>query len=200
TNRYTVLTPLGGAGRLRFNISVDSIPGEQVVDAPAPLPINVWTHVAVVMNGTSAVLYTNGVPAATNLYFGKSQWPADPYFSGELSSVRVFSHPLTAGEIVGPQITLTQPAQGSIYHAGDTVDFAGSANDFYDAPIAATGLTWQVNFINAGVTNIVMGPLSGVASGSFNIPANGAAATNGFYQILLSAVDTAGRRATSRIW
>ncbi|HXS69247.1 MAG TPA: LamG-like jellyroll fold domain-containing protein, partial [Candidatus Polarisedimenticolia bacterium] len=211
TNRYTVLTPLGGAGRLRFNISVDSIPGEQVVDAPASFPINVWTHVAVVVNGTSAVLYTNGAPVATNLfanllpsdlnatniYFGKSQWPADPYFSGELSSVRIFSRPLTAGEIVGPQITLSQPAQGSTYHAGDTVDFSGSANDFYDASIAATGLTWQVNFINAGVTNIVLGPLSGVASGSFNIPANGAAATNGFYQILLSAVDTAGRRATS---
>src|SRR6185312_8163182 len=151
TNRYTVLTPLGGAGRLRFNISVDSIPGEQVVDAPASFPINVWTHVAVVMNGTSVVLYTNGAPVATNLfanllpadlnatniYFGKSQWPADPYFSGRLSSVRIFSRPLAPGEIVAPQVTVSQPAQGSVYHAGDTVSFAGGANDFYDASIAA---------------------------------------------------------------
>lgn len=211
TNRYTVLTPLGGSGRLRFNISVDSIPGEQVLDAPAAFPMNVWIHVAVVMNGTSVVLYTNGVPVATNLfanlfpsdlnatniYFGKSQWPADPYFNGRLSSVRIFSRPLAASEIVGPQIHLSQPAQGSTYHAGDTVSFAGSANDFYDASIAVTGLTWKVCFINAGVTNIVLGPLNGVSNGSFNIPATGTAATNGFYQILLSAVDTAGRTATN---
>src|SRR6185437_11291236 len=158
-----------------------------------------------------AVLYTNGAPVATNLfanllpadlnatniYFGKSQWPADPYFSGRLSSVRIFSRPLAPGEIVAPQVTVSQPAQGSVYHAGDTVTFAGSANDFYDAPIAANGLTWTVKFINAGVTNLILGPLNGVGAGSFNIPATGAGATNGFYQVQLSAVDTVGRAATN---
>jgi arabinan endo-1,5-alpha-L-arabinosidase len=213
TNRYTVLTPLASSGTLRFNISVDSIPGEQVVDAPAALPANVWTHVAVVMNGTTVVLFTNGAPVATNLfanllpanlnatniYFGRSQWPADPYFSGRLSSVRIFSRPLAAGEIIGPQIALAQPAQGAVYHPGDTVAFAGSANDFHDAPISPAGLTWTVAFINAGTTNVVLGPLSGVAGGTFNIPGSGAAATNGSYQILLTAVDSAGRAATNAI-
>ena len=60
--------PLAVNGKLRYNISLDSVPGEQVADAPAPLPVNVWTHVAVVMNGTSAVVYTNGMPVATNLF------------------------------------------------------------------------------------------------------------------------------------
>ena len=185
TNRYTMLTPLASSGKLRFNISIDSIPGEQIVDAPATFPVNVWTHVAVVMNGTSVVLYTNGTPVATNLfanllptdlnatnfYFGKSQWPADPYFSGELSSVRIFSRPLAANEVVAPQINLTQPAQGAVYQPGDTVSFAGTANDFYDSPIAATGLTWTVNYLNGGVTNTVLGPLNGESSGVFQIPA-----------------------------
>jgi len=213
TNRYTVLTPLASSGKLRFNISIDSIPGEQVVDAPAAFPANVWTHVAVVMNGTSVVLYTNGTPVATNLfanllptdlnatnlYFGKSQWPADPYFSGQLSSVRIFSSALSAGQIVAPQINLSQPAQGAVYQPGDTVSFAGSANDFYDASISAAGLTWTVNFIYAGVTNNVLGPTSGMTSGSFNIPTSGVSATNGFYQVILSAVDTAGRMATNAV-
>jgi hypothetical protein len=114
-----------------------------------------------------------------------------------LSSVRIFSRPLAAAEIVAPQITLAQPAQGSIYHAGDTVNFAGSANDFYDASIAAASLRWTISFINAGVTNIILGPFTGAANGSFNIPTTGAAATNGFYQVQLSAVDTAGRAATN---
>lgn len=211
TNRYTVLTPANANGKLRFNISINSIPGEQIADAPFVLPPSVWTHVAVVMNGSSVVLYTNGAPVvtnlfanllpsdlnATNLYLGKSEFAADPYFSGQLSSIRIFSRALAAGEITAPQITLSQPAQGSVYHAGDTVSFAGSANDFYDTSIAATGLTWRVTFINAGITNLVSAPPSGITNGSFNIPPAGAAATNGFYQIQLSAVDAAGRKATN---
>ena len=36
TNRYTVLTPYNSdTGTFRFNISIDSRPGEQIVDAPA---------------------------------------------------------------------------------------------------------------------------------------------------------------------
>jgi arabinan endo-1,5-alpha-L-arabinosidase len=213
TNRYTVLTPLASSGKLRFNISVDSIPGEQIVDAPSPFPSNVWTHVAVVINGTSVVLYTNGVPVATNLfanlvprnlnatnlYFGKSQWPPDPFFSGRMSSVRIFSRPLAPFEIVGPQISISQPGQGSIYHPGDTIAFAGAANDFYDAAITATGLTWTVNFVNAGATNTVFGPQTGITNGTFGIPSTGAAATNGFYQVWLSAVDNPGRAATNSV-
>jgi len=211
TNRYTILTPYNGdTGTFRFNISIDSRPGEQIVDAPAALPVNVWTHVAVVMNGAQVVLYTNGVPVGTNLfanllptdlnatnfYFGKSQWPADPLFNGELSSVRIFSAPLTSNQIVFPQITISQPAQGATYQPGATVNFAGNAYDFYDASIAGSGLTWTVTYINAGVTNVVYGPVHG-SSGSFGIPASGPQATNGFYQVQLSAVDLAGRAATN---
>jgi arabinan endo-1,5-alpha-L-arabinosidase len=213
TNHYTVLTPSASSGKLRFNISVNSVPGEQIADGLFPLPANVWTHVAVVMDGARVTLYTNGTPVATNLYanllpanlsatnnyFGKSQWPADPYFSGRLSSVRIFSRPLLANEIVAPQVSISQPAQGSIYRPGDTVAFAGAANDFYDASIAPTGLTWTVNFIAAGVTNGVFGPASGVTNGSFTIAADGASATNGFYQVLLAAMDGAGRAATNAV-
>jgi len=214
TNRYTILTPYNGAtGTLRFNISIDSIPGEQVVDAPAPLPTNVWTQVAVVLNGTEAVLYTNGVPVGTNLsanllptdlnatnyYLGKSQWPADPYFNGELSSVRIFSAPLSSNQIVSPQITISQPAQGTTCQPGATITFAGSAHDFYDATIAASGLTWTVNYIDAGATNVVYGPTSGLTSGSFTVQASGSQAANGFYQIQLSAVDILGRAATNSV-
>jgi hypothetical protein len=212
TNRYTILTPDNGdTGKFRFNISIDSIPGEQVVDAPAALPTNVWTQVAVVMNGTQVVLYTNGVPVSTNLfanllpadlsptnfYFGKSQWPADPYFNGELSSVRIFSVPLSSNQIVSPQITISQPGQGATYQPGATINFAGNARDFYDDAIAANALTWTVDYIGGGVTNIVYGPVRGLTTGSFSIPASGAQATNGFYQVQLSAADIVGRAATN---
>ncbi|HEV2319276.1 MAG TPA: LamG domain-containing protein, partial [Verrucomicrobiae bacterium] len=213
TNRYTVLTPYNSdTGTFRFNISIDSRPGEQIVDAPAALPVNVWTHVAVVLNGAEVVLYTNGVPVganlfanllptdlnATNFYFGKSQWPADPYFNGELSAVRIFSTPLTSNQIVSPQITISQPAQGATYQPGATINLAGSARDFYDVSIANNSLTWTVSYVDAGNTNVVYGPVHG-SSGSFAIPASGAQATNGFYQVQLSAADLAGRAATNTV-
>ena len=213
TNRYSVLTPEAADGNLRFNISIDSIPGEQVVEAPFTLPTGVWVQVAVVITGNNVVMFTNGVPVATNLfanlvpanleatniYFGKSQWPADPYFSGCLSSVRVFSTALAPNQITAPQITILQPALGSVYIPGSTISFAGSANDFYDNAIPATGLDWTVSFINAGSTNVVFGLGQGIASGTFGIPATGSGATNGFYQITLVAVDSAGRMATNSV-
>jgi hypothetical protein len=214
TNRYSILSPFNGdTGKLRFNISIDSRPGEQIVDAPAPLPTNVWTHVAVVLNGTQVVLYTNGVPVGTNLfanllptdlgainyYLGKSQWPGDPYFNGALSSVRIFSVPLSSNQIVAPQITISQPSQGATYQTSAAITLAGSAHDYYDASIPASGLTWTVNYVNGGVTNVAYGPASGLTGGSFVIPANGQQATNGFYQVQLSAVDSLGRAATNSV-
>ncbi|HEX7652279.1 MAG TPA: LamG domain-containing protein, partial [Verrucomicrobiae bacterium] len=213
TSRYTVLTPLSGTGTYRCNLSLNGIAGEQIVDAPAALAANVWTHVAVVMTGNNITLYSNGVPVATNafanllpadlnatnLYLGKSQFAADPYFSGQLSSLRLFSRALTASEIIGPQVTIARPATGSLYSPGNTIAFAGGANDFQDAPLAASGLTWSVAYVNGTATNIVQGPLTGVTNGTFTIPATGVTATNGYYQIILVAVDTLGRPATNTV-
>jgi hypothetical protein len=213
TNYYSVLTPEASSGDLRFNISLNSIPGEQIIDALGPLPVGVWTHVAVVMNGQSVILYTNGVPVgtnlyanlvpgnlnATNIYFGKSQWAADPYFSGELSDVRIFSYPLASNQITAPQITINQPASGMVYAPGATISYSGSANDFYDNAIAPGGLTWWVNYINAGVTNLVSGPSTGASNGTFNIPASGSGSTNGYYQFVLAATATNGTMATNSV-
>lgn len=213
TNRYTILTPSAANGKFRFNISLSSIPGEQIADAPSSLPVGVWTHVAMTTDGNSVILYTNGVPVATNAtddlvpanlnatnnYFGRSQWPADPYFNGELSSVRIFSSPLSPAAIVAPQITLAQPAQGAIYQPGDTISFNGSANDFYDVPISATGLAWTVQWIYNGQTNNLIIGRSGVTNGLFKIPTSGSSATNGTYQIQLVATDTYSRRSTNYV-
>lgn len=210
TTSYAMLTPSSGSGVLRFAITVNGGAGEQVIDAPGPLPIGVWTHVALTLDGTAGILYTNGIPIATNAnvgllaadvggtsnYFGKSHWP-DPYFNGRLSSVRMDSRALTPSEIVAPQIVIDRPAYGARYQPGAIISFSGSASDFYDAGIAATGLTWTVQYRNSTVTNPVYGPLSGLTNGAFVIPSTGGMTTNGLYRITLSARDTAGRSATN---
>ncbi len=158
----------------------------------------------------SVILYTNGVPVATNAnddlvpanlnatnnYFGKSQWP-DPYFNGQLSSVRIFSSALSAAQIVAPQITIASPAQGGIFHPGETVNFSGGASDFYDAAIPPANLTWTVQWRYKNLTSTVITALTGVTNGSFTIPAGGAIATNGYYRITLTAMDSASRRSSN---
>ncbi|MEI6075951.1 MAG: LamG-like jellyroll fold domain-containing protein [Verrucomicrobiota bacterium] len=212
TTNYTVLTPAAANGRLRFNITLNSLAGEQIADAPSALPVGIWTHVAVTTDGRQVILYTNGVAMVTNAntdlipanlqathnYLGKSQWP-DPYFNGQLSAVRMFSSALSPAAIVSPQIFIVQPAWGSLYHPGDQIAFNGGANDFYDSPIAVSNLTWSVQWRSNGATNSVIASLTGVTNGVFLIPGSGNAATNGFYRIFLVAADAASRKSTNYV-
>jgi hypothetical protein len=212
TTRYFVLTPSAANGKLRCNLSVSGIAGEQILDAPGPLPVGVWTHVAVVLDGTRGVLYTNGVPVATNaamnlvpadlnatnLWFGRSQFP-DPYFNGQLSSVRMVSRPLSAEEIVAPTVTIGRPAHGSVYRPGDVISFHGGARDFSDASLVATSLVWTVQWrSNASVATLINN-LSGVTNGSFTVPPSGVFVGGGAYRIQLVATDAAARKATNYV-
>ncbi len=211
TTHYTVLTPSAQNGKLRFNISLQGIAGEQILDAPWPLPTAVWTHVAVVLDGAVGILYTNGVPVATNMaidlvpgnlgatnnYLGKSQWP-DPYFNGQLSGVRFFPRPLKVHELLAPLASIAQPDHGALFRPGESISFSGSAVDYADATISPTGLAWTVQWvINGTTTSTVLGPVSGVTNGTFTVPATGPSSTNGIYRVTLVAVDAAGRRGTN---
>ena len=211
TTRYALLTPSSALGKFRSTISLNSngTGQEQITEGPSPLPIGVWTHVAVTMDGSRVILYTNGIPVvtnanvelvpanlnATNNYLGKSQWP-DPYFSGQMSSVRIFSSALSAAAIVAPQISISQPAQGAVYRPGDTISFSGGANDFFDTNLPASSLTWSV-YWRYTTTNTIIAALSSVTNGSFNIPASGSSATNGSYRIQLIATDSSLRKSTN---
>ena len=212
TMRYGALTPSAANGKLGCNITVNSTAGELVMEAPGPLPVGVWTHVAVVLDGQRGVLYTNGVAVATNEmmnllpadlnstnnWLGRSQWP-DPYFNGRLSSVRLFARALSAAEIVAPQAVIAQPAHGSIYRPGDVISFHGGAADFYHAALAATSFVWTVQWRSTTAVTTVLGPLNYVTNGSFNIPTSGGTASNGFYRIILVATDGATRKATNAV-
>jgi hypothetical protein len=135
--------------------------------------------------------------APTDVWFGRSQFAADPYFNGQISSIRIFGRALSPPEIVAPQPLISTPAAGSHYQPGDTIAFGGTATDFADTPLSVTGLTWTVEFRDTTSTNVVAGPFVGVEGGSYVIPSDGAEATNGFHRILLAAADTLGWSATN---
>ncbi|MGH8023701.1 MAG: LamG-like jellyroll fold domain-containing protein, partial [Limisphaerales bacterium] len=115
TTNYFFLTPMSGSGNLRCAISLSGPGGEEQINAPFALPTNSWHHVAVTLDGAAAmgILYVDGAPVATNRSLtlrpwqtlpqnntiGKSQFPADPFFSGEISSFRIYGRALSAAEI-----------------------------------------------------------------------------------------------------
>jgi hypothetical protein len=115
TTSYMFLTPRQStSGAMRFAITTSGSTGESIVNAPAMLPTG-WHHVAVVIDGSSKVvqLCLDGtvvgsgpsvtLPSAlgktTQNWLGRSQYAADAYFSGTMDEFRIYSRPLSVGEV-----------------------------------------------------------------------------------------------------
>lgn len=110
TSHYLFLTPGSGSGTLRFAIRNGG--SEQTVET-AGLSVGQWQHVAITLSGSTGKIYTNGVLAASSSsfsitpagitpmlnYLGKSQFAADPLFSGKLDDVQIADYAFTAAQV-----------------------------------------------------------------------------------------------------
>ncbi len=209
TSKTVMLTPASGDNVLRCDLN----PGGnlQTLQWTQPLPTNVWTHVAVTFDGTQGILYVNGSPVVTNAsmdlqpfmvapetnHLGRSKFSADPYFNGQYACFRAYSRALSPAEIVAPIATMTQPAVGATYTSGSSINFGGSATDFANRPLGLNGLTWQINYVLDGQTNIVFGPLTGIANGSYPVPTS--AIGGGSYVVQLTATDSSSRQNSTAV-
>jgi hypothetical protein len=115
TTAYMFLCPRQGTtGAMRFAITTAGGAGERIINAPTMVPLG-WHHVAVVIDSKAMrlTLYLDGVQvgsAATTIlpkdlgnttqnWLGKSQYPADAYFTGSLDEFRIYNRALSAAEI-----------------------------------------------------------------------------------------------------
>jgi hypothetical protein len=75
-----------------------------------PMPLNVWTHLAVVRNGTTGTLYVNGVQRETKVNYtigtggtefriGKQYGAINEFTSGNLDAIRVWNTARSASQI-----------------------------------------------------------------------------------------------------
>jgi len=113
TNQYVFLSPSNGGGVLLFEVNGPNA-GTNLVPAPMQLPTG-WHHVAGVVDSTTLemTLYLDGtvvgqsltdsVPAdlgeTTQNWIGRSQFVADPYYSGSVDDFRIYNRALSEGEI-----------------------------------------------------------------------------------------------------
>jgi ribosomal protein S17E len=133
-NDFLFLTPKSGDNTLRFAISTTGGGGEQRLDSTV-LPTGEWTHVAVSIDSArnTGKLYVNGQVVAINTamtldpsqivtgsnFLGKSNYPADPFFNGQIADFRLWNTVRSDGQIVED---MNQPATGG--EAGLVVSYA----------------------------------------------------------------------------
>ena len=163
TSHYLFLTPSSSGGTLRFAINNGS--GEQIVERAGALASGAWQHVAVTLNGNTAILYVNGTQAASstsfsiapsafsprNNYLGKSQFPADPLFHGKLDEVEIADYAMTAAQIS----VLYNRAQYPSYTSGIWIQNAngnwGTSNN-WSGGLVANGASRMADFSTLDVT------------------------------------------------
>ncbi|WP_055523943.1 LamG-like jellyroll fold domain-containing protein [Streptomyces graminilatus] len=108
------ITPRNGTnGKIRFTIKNNNS-AEQVIDGQAALPTGSWHHVAVTLNGSTGILYVDGVQVGTNTgmtfkpstlgvttqnWIGRSQYSVDPYLDGKIDDFRIYNRALSPVEI-----------------------------------------------------------------------------------------------------
>ena len=93
-----------------------------------------------------------------------------------------------------PSATITSPAPGASFRAGDTLNFAGNATDPEEGQLPAGSLTWWADLHHDTHTHPFVQATAG-GSGSAAVPVRGETSYNIFYRFHLRAVDSAGNAA-----
>ncbi|MEO7098754.1 MAG: LamG-like jellyroll fold domain-containing protein, partial [Luteolibacter sp.] len=190
--KYMMLTVKDGAGKLNFTMTTSrGTDGTLTLVGPA-MPTATWTHVAVTLNGGTATMYVNGLPAASVTadrvaplfgqpfcYLGRSMWNSDPLFSGRIDDFRIHNYALSGSDIY----TLWgQSANSPPVFASDPINKPSATED---ASYTAQTLAGDASDANGGTLTFskVSGPawLAVAANGALSgTPANSDVGANAF--------------------
>lgn len=99
---------------------------------------------------------------------------------------------LTVVQNKAPTGTITAPAAGALYSAGQTITYTGTATDPEDGVLPASAFTWWVVFHHDEHTHPFLPETTGAKGGSFTIPTSGETSANVWYRIYLRMRDSGG--------
>jgi hypothetical protein len=130
---YSLYAADGAGGKPVTGIDVPG--GGAMTSAGSPLPVNIWTHLAATYNGSTLVMYVNGVQAGSQAASGPISTASNPlriggdslfgeYFNGLIDEVRIYNTALTQPQIqndmntpvvdnVPPTVMTSSPAAGA---------------------------------------------------------------------------------------
>jgi hypothetical protein len=118
-------TSAGTTPRFAITINGNAAGAEQVINAPQPLPLGQWTHIAITLTGTTGRMYVNGAMVAQNAnmtlspssmgnttqnYIGRSQYP-DPLLNAAVDDFQIYDRALSADELAALQ---SAPGAGNV--------------------------------------------------------------------------------------
>jgi glucose/arabinose dehydrogenase len=115
---------------------------------------------------------------------------ADP--AGRRASVVI---PLSAGNSP-PSVTLSTPADGSLYTAGGPMTLRASATDPEDGTLPDRAIAWEAGIVHRGHQHFLLSGLRGADAG-FRMPADHSA--DSFFTITVTARDSGGLEATRTV-
>ena len=145
SGKYMYVTPKDSTtNKLRFVICNGTT--TQYLDGAAAIPASTWTHVAVVLSGTSGKLFVAGTPVGTGTisidpdqllppnvnstptcnYLGKG--PAGNFFQGKVDDFRVYEKALSDTEVntIATAAVRVVPQMSSLIFGCDTDSFPAS--------------------------------------------------------------------------
>src|ERR1043166_5361587 len=95
-----------------------------------------------------------------------------------------------------PTGTITLPAAGATYRAGDTIRYAGQGSDVEDGTLGPAAFSWTVRFHHNSHTHPFIGPITNATGGQFVIPTVGEVSDNVWYRIYFTLTDASGLHTT----
>jgi glucose/arabinose dehydrogenase len=98
-----------------------------------------------------------------------------------------------------PTPTISAPTNGARYNAGDVISFAGRATDPEDGTLGASRFEWEIVFHHDQHTHPFLSGITGVTSGTFEIPREGHPETTVWYRVYLRVTDSAGLRGETYV-
>ncbi|WP_224247794.1 hypothetical protein [Hyalangium gracile] len=91
-----------------------------------------------------------------------------------------------------PVATLHSPQEGARYQPGSAITFEARGMDPEDGGLPASAFTWKVDFHDGGRVYPFVPPISGMARGTFTVPAMDEAEGPRWYRIHLQVKDSRG--------
>jgi len=196
----------GGIGRIDYNpsatLSISTQPQDVTsstgrdatlsVEASGQPPVSYqWFRDGAQIDGETSATLT-----LTDLTVADSGASFSVTVSDAASTVTSESAIVTVAPNESPVLTIDAPVGETLWTAGDTISYSGSAVDPEDGTLPDSALTWDIVFHHNTHTHPFIDGVEDVSSGTFVIPTTGETAPDIWYRVYLTATDTQGVSST----